>query len=130
MATNLHACYVAIWSAGLDESRAKVFKQESTNLTSKNEVVWREEEFEVTKMSSKGQIVIPQEIRDRLNLKEGSKFIAVGAGDTVMLKRLQTPKFNKFEAVMKNGREFAKRHELKQSSVEKAVREYRKEKRR
>ena len=31
-----------------------------------------------TKMSSKGQVVIPEEIRKRLGLKAGSQFVVVG----------------------------------------------------
>jgi AbrB family looped-hinge helix DNA binding protein len=30
------------------------------------------------KMSSKGQVVIPEEIRDRLGLKAGAQFVVVG----------------------------------------------------
>lgn len=88
------------------------------------------EEFEVTKMSSKGQIVIPQEIRNKLNLEEGAKFVVVGTGDTVVLKRLQAPKFERFEEIMSKGRKFAKKRGLKPSDVDKAIAEYRKEKRR
>ena len=38
-----------------------------------------------TKMSSKGQVVIPEEIRKRLGLKSGSQFVVVGDKDTVIL---------------------------------------------
>ena len=31
-----------------------------------------------TKMSSKGQVVIPENIRKRLNLKAGAQFVVVG----------------------------------------------------
>ena len=36
-----------------------------------------------TKMSSKGQVVIPDIIRKRLNLKPGSQFVVVGDKDIV-----------------------------------------------
>jgi len=39
-----------------------------------------------TKMSSKGQVVIPEEIRKRFGLKSGSQFVVVGEKDTVILK--------------------------------------------
>ena len=38
-----------------------------------------------TKMSSKGQVVIPEDIRKRLKLKAGSQFIVVGENDVVIL---------------------------------------------
>ena len=39
-----------------------------------------------TRMSSKGQIVIPENIRKQLNLKEGTQFVVVGENDVVMLR--------------------------------------------
>ena len=40
-----------------------------------------------TKMSSKGQVVIPEDIRKRLKLKAGSQFVVVGEDDVVILKQ-------------------------------------------
>ena len=37
-----------------------------------------------TKMSSKGQVVIPEEIRRRLKLKTGAQFVVIGEDDVVM----------------------------------------------
>ena len=44
-----------------------------------------------TKLSSKGQVVIPEEIRRRLGLKTGSQFVVVGNKDTVVLKAIAPP---------------------------------------
>ena len=46
--------------------------------------------IEVTKVSDKGQVVIPKEIRDKLNFTEGSKLIVVAAGETVVLQKIET----------------------------------------
>ena len=46
--------------------------------------------IEVTRVSDKGQVVIPKEIRDKFNFTEGSKLIVVGVGDSVILKRIET----------------------------------------
>ena len=48
-------------------------------------------EIETTKMSSKGQVVIPEQIRDRLGLKTGSKFIVIADKDVVILKTIAPP---------------------------------------
>lgn len=48
-------------------------------------------ETEITKMSSRGQIVIPQRIRDRLNAVEGTLFIVTDAQGTLILKKIQKP---------------------------------------
>lgn len=45
----------------------------------------------VTKMSSKGQIVIPLDIRKELGLHEGELFTIVGEKDSIILKRFRVP---------------------------------------
>lgn len=44
-----------------------------------------------TTLSSKGQVVIPQEIRVRLGLKAGSQFVVVADRDVVTFKMLEPP---------------------------------------
>jgi antitoxin PrlF len=46
--------------------------------------------IDVTKVSDKGQVVIPKEIRDKLNFTEGSKLIVVAMDDAVVLQRIET----------------------------------------
>lgn len=45
--------------------------------------------IDVTKISSKGQIVIPKPIRERLKLKEGDKLIAYARENLIILRRLE-----------------------------------------
>jgi AbrB family looped-hinge helix DNA binding protein len=42
-------------------------------------------------MSSKGQIVIPDEIRKQINASEGTMFAVISHKDTVILKKIKTP---------------------------------------
>jgi AbrB family looped-hinge helix DNA binding protein len=53
------------------------------------------EELEVTTMSEKGQVVIPQSIRKELGIKPKTKFLVYGRGDTVIMKRLTLPDLKK-----------------------------------
>jgi len=46
------------------------------------------ETIELTKASSKGQIVIPASIRKRLDIKEGSMFGVAAIKDMIVLKKL------------------------------------------
>ena len=46
---------------------------------------------ETVKMSSKGQIVIPQDIRRELNAEEGTVFVVLGSQDKIILKKIVTP---------------------------------------
>ena len=41
-----------------------------------------------TRMSSKGQVVIPEEVRTRLKLRTGTQFVVVGDRDVVILKAI------------------------------------------
>lgn len=45
--------------------------------------------IDLTTLSQKGQVVIPNTVRRQLGLKEGMKFIVVGVGDTIVLRRLE-----------------------------------------
>lgn len=47
--------------------------------------------METTRMSSKGQVVIPQDIREEVGAVEGTIFSVMGMDDTVILKKVETP---------------------------------------
>ena len=44
---------------------------------------------EITKMSSRGQIVIPKDIREEIGMREGDYLAIFSSGDTICLKRLE-----------------------------------------
>ncbi len=46
---------------------------------------------ETVKMSSKGQIVIPQRIREEVNADEGSVFLVLSSGGSIVLKKIEMP---------------------------------------
>jgi len=45
--------------------------------------------IELSKLSSKGQVVIPKSIRNRLNLREGDKLIVFARGDLLILRKVE-----------------------------------------
>ena len=53
------------------------------------------EEPQVTTISEKGQVVIPQSIRKELKIKPKTKFLVFGKGDTVIMKKLELPDMKK-----------------------------------
>ena len=81
-----------------------------------------------TKMSSKGQVVIPEQIRVQLALETGSQFVVVGDKDVVILKRITTPSLNEFDGLVKQARSQARAVGLKKSDIENAVTQARKKK--
>ena len=76
---------------------------------------------ETTKMSSKGQIVIPEEIRKRLGLKAGDKFLVMGDKDVVILKSISAPPVGEFDDLIAQARKQAERVGMKRSDVTEAV---------
>ncbi len=80
---------------------------------------------EVTKLSSKGQVVLPQAIRERLHLQTGAKFVVVGEGDVVILKKLEVPGREQLKQLLKESSAYARRAGLKHSDVPKAIRQIR-----
>ena len=74
-----------------------------------------------TRMSSKGQVVIPEEIRDRLGLQSGTQFVVVGDRDVVILKAISTPSMKEFDHLIAQARQQARKSGLKRSDVDAAV---------
>ena len=79
------------------------------------------ETLATTRMSSKGQVVIPESIRKRLNLKEGAQFIVVGDADVVILKAVVLPDLKEFDTLVKQARKQAKAAGLKPADITSAV---------
>lgn len=75
------------------------------------------ETLATTRMSSKGQVVIPESIRKRLDLKEGAQFLVVGDEDVVILKVVTPPNMDEFDALIKQARKQAKEAGLKPKDV-------------
>ncbi len=84
------------------------------------------ENIEITSVSSRGQVVIPQSLRDRLKIHEGEKFVIIGEDNTIVLKKLEMPSFSGIDQLLKKTREFAKQKGLKETDAEESIREVRK----
>ena len=85
----------------------------------------RETTVSTTKMSSKGQVVIPEQIRAQLGIKAGSQFVVMGDKDVVILKRIAAPPLSEFDGLIKQARSQAKVAGLKKSDIENAVKQVR-----
>ncbi|AEK72345.1 Transcription regulator, SpoVT/AbrB family protein [Thermococcus sp. 4557] len=57
----------------------------------------------ITKMDSKGRVVIPKDVRRKLNIKPGEEFLVTEIdGDTIVLRRFNVKKM--LEKLVKNSR--------------------------
>ena len=87
------------------------------------------EHLEVTKLSSKGQVVLPLGIRNKLHLEEGEKFIVLAERDTVILKKIERPVLGRAKALLQKSRAWARKVGLTSAEVKTAIRKVRSESR-
>jgi AbrB family looped-hinge helix DNA binding protein len=74
-----------------------------------------------TKMSSRGQVVIPESVRSEMGLKPGSKFVVMWHDDVVMLKVISPPSLDEFRVLQKELQQQAREKGLKRKDVGKAI---------
>jgi AbrB family looped-hinge helix DNA binding protein len=74
-----------------------------------------------TKMSSKGQVVIPEIIRETLGLENGCQFLVLGDKDVVILKTISVPSKKEFNSLLNKARKEANKVGLKPKDISKAV---------
>ena len=80
-----------------------------------------------TKMSSKGQVVIPEQVRKSMNLQAGTRFVVLGEGDVVILKTITPPKMGEFDAVVRKARAQAEAAGMTPGDIPAALRDSRAE---
>mgnify|MGYP001619903729 FL=1 len=77
---------------------------------------------ELVKMSPKGQLVVPKDIRDKEKFKPSDRFIAVGVKNGILFKKINMPKIRiEFESLSREISRQLKRDNIKKSDVDEAV---------
>lgn len=79
-------------------------------------------------LSSRGQVVIPEEIRARLGLKSGAQFVVLGEKDVVIFKVLQRPASREYATLVQEARKVAKRTGMRRSDITRAIAKVRRHK--
>ncbi len=82
--------------------------------------------FQVTTITSRGQVVIPQAIREDLEIIPGNKFVVIGSGDTIILKKMEMPSAEDLKKLLAQTRAETRKKGVKSSEVSKAIHEVRK----
>ena len=87
--------------------------------------------IEITKITSKGQVVIPQSLRQSKRIKEGEKFLVYDIGENIVLKRVKgldkSKNINEFEEAFASMWETAKAKDITKKDVKREIKAYRKE---
>ena len=73
-------------------------------------------ELSITRLSSKGQVVIPKELRKEAKLKAGEKLLVYGDKDTIVLKKVSSS-VEEFKKLALFGKKFARRKGIKKRDV-------------
>jgi antitoxin PrlF len=81
--------------------------------------------LEVTSLSTRGQVVIPNDIREKMKLEPGTKMIIIQEGDNILLKPIKVPKMSQFDKIIAIGDDVRNELNLKESDVEKAIQDVR-----
>ena len=80
----------------------------------------------MTKITSKGQVVIPQGIRDKEGIREGERFFVYGDGDYIILKRTKKlevlKNMREFERIFRSAWKTAKERGIKKEDVAEEIR--------
>jgi len=83
--------------------------------------------LELVKMSGKGQLVVPQDVREISNLNPGERFVAFPVKEGVLFKRVEIPKIKiDFESLSAEIEAQFRKNAIKQRDVRDAVRWVRK----
>ncbi len=85
------------------------------------------EKADVTVVSEKGQVVIPQAIRKKLGIKPKTKLLVYGYQDAVIMKKLEVPDVTKeLEALYERvDKRIAKYGELNDEEISTVIRDQR-----
>jgi len=75
-----------------------------------------------TRMSSKGQVVIPENVRKRLGLKAGSEFVVVAGDDAIVLRPVTEPDMSQFDELLAEARRQGRRAGLRKADITSAIR--------
>jgi bifunctional DNA-binding transcriptional regulator/antitoxin component of YhaV-PrlF toxin-antitoxin module len=76
---------------------------------------------DVLTVSSKGQVVLPINMRRALSIVEGAKLAAYAIGDTIMLKPISVPTEEDFHSFLDEAQAWAEASGLDESDVAAAI---------
>ncbi len=80
---------------------------------------------EITRISTKGQIVIPRRIRDKFELEEGNVLSVMESDDAIVLRKIESSKVKSWEEATKPFRDASKKSGFTQEDLFKIIAESR-----
>ena len=74
-----------------------------------------------TRMSSRGQVVIPEEIRTQYGWDSGMSFVVIGHADAIILQPIEAPDMSQFATLLASSREAAQNAGLTPRDIKRAI---------
>ena len=78
-------------------------------------------DFEIATIGERGQVVIPQSLRNDMSLHKGDKFMILQRGDMLVFKKLRAPSIEDFDKMLKKSHTHAKKHSLTEKDLQDAI---------
>ena len=79
-------------------------------------------EVEMTRISEKGQIVIPSSLRNQMKIKKSDQFLVFGEGNTIVLKKIEKPAIKKtFDEISKPLRDATKKSRFSREDLTRLI---------
>ena len=75
----------------------------------------------ITTVSSKGQLVLPLNIRNGMNIKPGIKMFVLSDGESIILKPIVQPDISEFRSLMDAAEEWASNVGLTEDDINDAI---------
>ena len=83
-------------------------------------------QVELTRISEKGQIVIPNTLRKEMQINRSDQFMIFGENNTIILKKIEKPAIKKtFDEIAEPLRKVSKEVGLSKKDLAKAIKEVR-----
>ena len=83
----------------------------------------------IVQVDKRGQIVIPKEIRDELEIDESTGFIVYSISDEgILLKKIQPKDLSDNDTIVRKLKEKSAKLKIKQKNIDKTIKEYKKTK--
>ena len=76
---------------------------------------------DILAVSSKGQVVLPANLRKRLSIKSGDHLAVYTSGDVIMLKKIEMPREEDFKSHLDKAQAWAKAVGYQESDVADAI---------
>lgn len=78
-----------------------------------------------TRLSSKGQVVIPESVRRQLGIEPGAEFVVLGEGDAIVLQLVKPSDMSKFRTLLNKAKSQAQAVGMTPRDVTQAIRDVR-----